>query len=200
MDLPDNYIIVGDKYAYLFTESDGSFFNGEATTNGSEILWDGDLGYASDTWVDGRYVDSYEVFAQGEKFADHPTSSIILTDFTIPLIKYNVESEYDSDSGQYVPKYEITDITEVEKTVKFWYDSTEKIWKPEKNYIFEGYGDLIFIREMVDLGVLDEKYWDMVTITPDEAKVMNLDRNTNTPITDFYYYDGSYEPGTKSNG
>ena len=78
----------GIGYSYLYKDGDGDYFSTQNAGNaGGEIYWGGDLGYASDVWVDGRYVDAYENFVPGEKFENHPTSSIFIkTD--LPLVKY----------------------------------------------------------------------------------------------------------------
>lgn len=100
----------GIGYSYLYKDGDGDYFSTQNAGNaGGEIYWGGDLGYASDVWVDGRYVDAYENFVPGEKFKNHPTSSIFIkTDQ--PLVKYKTEYKYDYDTGKYVSYSTVTSV------------------------------------------------------------------------------------------
>ncbi len=49
---------------------------------------------------------------------------------------------------------------------------------------------------MVEKGVVDEKYLDMVNLTLDEVKLLKVDKNTNIVPLRGYIYDGTAEPGT----
>lgn len=100
----------GIGYSYLYKDGDGDYFSTQNAGNaGGEIYWGGDLGYASDVWVDGRYVDAYENFVPGEKFENHPTSSIFIkTD--LPLVKYKTEYKYNYDTGKYVSYSTVTSV------------------------------------------------------------------------------------------
>ena len=52
------------------------------------------------------------------------------------------------------------------------------------------------ITELVEKGLVDKKYLDMVTLTLDEVKALNVDKNTDTIPTKGLIFDGSAEPGT----
>ncbi|MDE6727172.1 MAG: hypothetical protein K2J80_04440 [Oscillospiraceae bacterium] len=190
----------GDGYTYLYRNGDGSYFYSEpSSSSGGEIYWGGDIGYASDAWVDGRYVNSREIVVVGEKFEDHPTSDIILKDITVPQIKYSYKYEYNSTSGEYERKYTIKSITETKKTVVFAYNSTEKVWKPTNKIFDDDSANIYTLSDLVDRRVLEEKYLDMVTLTLDEVKTLKVDKNTNTLPGDYYIYDGTCKPGSKNN-
>ena len=124
--LIDLYSIFGGMqtgYTYLYKENDGkSHWTDSSGNNGSEIYWGGDLGYLSDAWVDGRYIDAWECFVQGAKFEDHPTSSVMLNDVAIPQITYDYDYYYNPDTGRYERQYRNIKVTEKNKTVWFEYD------------------------------------------------------------------------------
>ena len=118
----------GIGYSYLYKDGDGDYFSTQNAGNaGGEIYWGGDLGYASDVWVDGRYVDAYENFVPGEKFENHPTSSIFIkTD--LPLVKYKTEYKYNYDTGKYVSYSTVTSVEMKKSNVLFNYYSNDNIW------------------------------------------------------------------------
>ena len=117
----------GIGYSYLYKDGDGDYFSTQNAGNaGGEIYWGGDLGYASDVWVDGRYVDAYENFVPGEKFENHPTSSIFIkTD--LPLVKYKTEYKYNYDTGKYVSYSTVTSVEIKKNNVLFNYSSNDNI-------------------------------------------------------------------------
>ena len=81
----------GTTYTYLYKSGDGDqFYTDSAGDNGSEIYWFGDLGYVSDTWVDGRYIDDWERYVPGAKYEDHKYSNILLKR-SVPQIEYDVD-------------------------------------------------------------------------------------------------------------
>ncbi len=184
-------------YSYLYNEGDGkSHWADPAGNNGAEIYWGGDLGHASDTWVDGRYVDLWESFVPGEKFEDHPTSDIILKNVTVPQITYDLEYKYNYSTGSYDYKYTNFQITEKEKTVLFCYSESDNIWKASYEAFDDDCADYWRIADFVEKGLIDKKYLDMVTITLDEVKTLEVDKNTDTVPDDYFIYDGNVEPGT----
>ena len=67
----------------------------------------------TDTWVDGRYINEYEVYVPGARWEDHPTSDIVVRDM------------------QY------TDLSGTNRTadVTFRYDATTDTWRAERDYV-----------------------------------------------------------------
>ena len=185
-------------YSYLYKDGDGDRFSTQSAGNaGGEIYWGGDLGYASDVWVDGRYVDAYENFVPGEKFENHPTSSIFIkTD--LPLVKYKTEYKYDYDTGKYVSYSTVTSVEIKKNNVLFNYSSDDNIWTASYGSFENGYAYYDKIKEFVEKGQLDKKYLDMVTLTPDEVKALKVDRNTDAVPDKYFVYDMTEEPGTSS--
>ena len=188
----------GIGYSYLYKDGDGDYFSTQNAGNaGGEIYWGGDLGYASDVWVDGRYVDAYENFVPGEKFENHPTSSIFIkTD--LPLVKYKTEYKYDYDTGKYVSYSTVTSVEIKKSNVLFNYYSDDNIWTASYGSFENGYAYYDKIKEFVEKGQLDKKYLDMVTLTPDEVKALKVDRNTDAVPDKYFVYDMTEEPGTSS--
>ena len=188
----------GIGYSYLYKDGDGDYFSTQNAGNaGGEIYWGGDLGYASDVWVDGRYVDAYENFVPGEKFENHPTSSIFIkTD--LPLVKYKTDYKYDYDTGKYVSYSTVTSAEIKKNNVLFNYSSDDNIWTASYGSFENGYAYYDKIKEFVEKGQLDKKYLDMVTLTPDEVKALKVDRNTDAVPDKYFVYDMTEEPGTSS--
>lgn len=180
-------------YAYLNKEGEGkNFSTGSAGSNGSEIYWGGDLGYASDIWIDGRYISSWETFVKGAKFEDYPTSDIMIRNVTVPQIKYR--KKYTNGVSGY--EYIISEITEKEQDVVFNYSETEDKWIANSDTFDEGCADYSKISEFEKDGLIDNKYSDMITLTQDEVKEMHVDRNKDITPEEYYIYDGSAQPGT----
>lgn len=183
-------------YTYLYKRNNGEdHWTDSAGSNGSEIYWGGDLGFLSDAWVDGRYIDSWESFVPGAKFEEHPTSKIMFTSITIPQISYNYTYEYDPNTCEYKKFYSNIKISEKsKKNVLFYYNDNG--WSIGGNAFDNGCANYIAIAEMVEQGLIDKKYLDMVTLTLDEVKELKVDKNTNTVPLKGYIYDGTVEPGT----
>lgn len=184
--------------SYLYRNGDGSnFYTGSAGDNGAEIYWGGDLGYASDVWVDGRYVDAWECFVPGEKFEDHPHSDILLK-MSVPQIKYEYENIYNEETGLYDTAFTIISISEEQKNARFSYQSDENLWRCI--YVDELYDDdcasYYDIEYLVREGVLDKKYLRDYVLTPDDVAKLKVDRNTNKIPDDYYIYDQTAKPGT----
>ena len=185
-------------YSYLYQEGDGSYFyNDSAGDSGSEIYWGGDLGYASDVWVDGRYVDAWEGYVPGEKFEDHPHSDILLK-MSVPRIKYEYENIYNEETGLYDTDFTIISVSEEQKNVRFSYLSDEKQWRCI--YVDELYDDdcasYYDIEYLVSEGLLDKKYLRDYVLTSDDVAKLKVDRNTNKIPEDYYIYDRTAKPGT----
>lgn len=186
-----------NRYAYFYRKGSGENFRGDEWGVGYSIYWGGDLGYARDVWVDGRYVGEWRIYVPGEKFEDHSTSNIILNDVTIPQVTYDYNYEYNYDTNTYEKHYSNISVTEKNKTVLFVYDAEKKLWIAENSAFDNGWSSgYSTISQLTEKGLLDEKYLDMVTLTPDEAEALHVDRNTDTVPEKGFIYDGTVEPGT----
>ena len=185
-------------YSYLYRNGDGSnFYTDSAGDSGSEIYWGGDLGYASDVWVDGRYVDAWEGYVAGEKFEDHPHSDILLK-MSVPQIKYEYENIYNEETGLYDTDFTIISVSEVQKNVLFSYQSDENLWRCID--VDELYDDdcasYYDVENFVHEGLLDKKYLRNYVLTSDDVVKLKVDRNTNKIPDDYYIYDRTAKPGT----
>ena len=187
------------KYSYLYNISSDdniSIMQHESDPGTKRYIW-GDLRYGSDTWVDGRYINEWEQYIPGEKFADHPKSSILLTNYKLPQIKKHSEREYDETKGYYVLTDKVDEITTKERTVLFKYNDDKQCWVADYFAFDEDCCDNIYeILTLIDYGRLDQKYLDMITLTQSEVEALKVDRNTNIAPHTSYNYDGSTEPGT----
>lgn len=180
------------RYAYLYKENDRNSYTADEWGGvGHSLYWWGSLGYASDAWVDGRYVDAYERYVPGATFEEYPESDIILPEATLPVVDdYHVSYEYHSDTGEYEAFYSNVEMSEMTKTVRYCYNSEEGIWEADN------YSNYYAIMDMTEQGAIDEKYLDMLQLTYDEVMALGIDRNTNTFPESGYSYDGTVEPGT----
>ena len=201
---------IGGGFAYFYQNGNGDNFSEDEWGVGYSLYWGGDLGYACDTWVDGRYVDEWRTFEKGAKLEDHPTSSIILDDFEVPLITCDYSYNYDPETESYVREYSEPEIKLEKRKVRFYYNSEKEVWTPSldafkkedgssydyNTYYNDYYADYSSIAEMVEQGVLDAKYLDMISLTFDEVKAMGVDRNTDIYPDEGRRYDGNCVPGT----
>ena len=186
-------------FSYLYQKGDGSYFYKEAAgTNGSEIYWGGNLGYASNTWVDGRYVDKWERYVPGAKFEDYPTANLILKDYSFPLVNYKkTYKSYDSENKKYIYDYSDISVTYKKMIVPFYYNSTGKVWKADSSvYSDKGYSYYDDVSAMTENGQLDKKVMAAMCLTEDAVKALNVDRNTDTMPASGLIYDRSEKPGT----
>ena len=130
---------------------------------------DDSIYYASDAWVDGRYVNENEVYEPGAKFADHPEADIILHGVT------------------YTDKYGETHTT----SVTYWYD--DGCWNGIYYYTQDwGFSSSDLDKVPVPLKLTRAQVDAMVASG-------QIDGNTSTPPTPKYIYDGTAEPGTPCN-
>ena len=186
----------GTTYTYLYKSGDGDeFYTDSAGDNGSEIYWFGDLGYVSDTWVDGRYIDDWERYVPGAKYEDHKYSNILLKR-SVPQIEYDVDYEYNCDKEEYELKYTINSIQEKKKNVLYWYNSENKLWTASFSAFDEGCADYDLIKRFVDDGLIDKSYLNECQLTADDVAKLKVDRNTNKVPDDYYIYDRTTKPGT----
>ena len=189
------------SYAYFFRESDFDSYSESEWGVGYNLYYGGDLGYAQDSWVDGRYVNSGKIFEKGVKFEDHPTSSIILKKVKVPIFDYKTDYEYDYENQKYNIKYILTsDVTEKEKTLKFYYNKELNKWFASYHMKHGSYDVNVnydWLKKYTDSNLIDKKYLDQIELTQDEVKALRVDRNTSIVPSDGYIYDGKSEPGTK---
>ena len=117
-------------YTYLFRKDNEDSYSVSHWGVGYENYWSGSLGFVSDTWVDGRYIDQYEKFVPGETFDQHPKSNILLLGTKIPVL-----------NG--------TEITETTGNLLYCYNEKENLWMadlPDYQKILdldESYSDLL---------------------------------------------------------
>ncbi len=182
-------------YAYLYKSNDQNSYTADEWGVGNSLYWWGSLGYGCDTWVDGRYINSYERFVPGETFEEHPESDIILFDIPVPVVNCDVTSIYNSETGTYETVYSNIEITETIKNVRYTYNSTEGIWTANSSAI--SYSDYNAIIAMTEQGLIDEKYLDALQLTYNEAVALEVDRNTNINPMHYYLYNGTAAPGTE---
>ena len=117
-------------YTYLYKKDNQDSYTVTNWGVGYETYWSGSLGFVSDTWVDGRYIDQYEQFVSGETFDQHPKSNILLLGMKIPVL-----------NG--------TEITETTGNLLYCYNEKENLWTadlPDYQKILdldESYSDLL---------------------------------------------------------
>lgn len=186
-------------YTYLYTKGDGTYFSSDEFGAGNSMYWGGDLGYSKDVWVDGRYVSVWRKYVPGEKFEDHPTSNIFFTEITIPQVKYTTKYNYNWDAGRYEREDKVTEITEKKQKALFQYDSSSEVWTPDYSAFDEDCAYYYQIQELVEEGKLDKKYLDMITLTKEQVKALNVDKNTDIPPQWGYIFDGTVPCGTPFN-
>ncbi len=159
-------------------------------------------GYFSGAWYDGRYFNTHEFFEKGTTFDDETASkaSIVLKDVKIKFPEA-------PEGKKYV--YNYSDIEEADD-----YDSSTGVWKGLTYFFYDKDSDTwiasIYNRSKCvedndnnsyyrNYTVIDdEEFKDACTLTRDEVKAMNIDRNANTDPAEFYYYDMVHKPGTKN--
>lgn len=183
-------------YSYMYQDGDGTNFRSGYFDPGHEYYTEGDLGYASDVWVDGRYVDDREKFVPGETFADHPDSDILMKDVTVPQVAYSTTYKKNETTGEYEPVYSVKgEPRTVTKTVLFKYKGGN-LWVATG--IDEGgdYADYDIIRELAYSGKLDVRYLYMTYFIRRQVETMGIDANTNVAPDKGFIYDGTAYPGT----
>ena len=136
----------------------------------------------------------YKLWEKGVRFDDEPTADIILKDFTVPQISYTSNYVKNKETGQYELVYTVESITEETKMVRFRYK--DGVWTPNYSAFANRCADYDKIAAMVKQGKLDQKYLDMVTLTGDEVRALQVDRNTNITPGKGFFYDGNYPAGT----
>lgn len=185
------WVDMGGMYTYLYQRDDKASFHADEWGVGNSIYWSGSLGYGSDLWVDGRYISNREILVPGQTFSDHPNASILLPEATVPLIT-NYSSKWDTEN-----KCRIYTSAEVEtsqqKNVVYRYDTEAGVWKANVTWCPSGIS-FSTIQAMAEQGTIDQTYYDMLVLTPEEAEA--LVNNGNTSPQKGYYFDGKEPQGT----
>lgn len=182
--------VSGGDYSYLYRQNDNDSYYCDEFGEGHSVYWSGSLGYASDTWVDGRYVSNGEIYVPGEALEDHPESDVIIYNALVPVLDYERSWKYNYSTQQYEIIYSNISITYECKTTKFYYDSENKYWKPNINQIYE-------LEQFIEDGLVDSSCLDSICFTYEDLKAMKVDGNTNAAPGYGHNYDCTVVPGTQ---
>ena len=187
----------GEGYSYVWQSGEGTEFYTDVTSTGTQLYWFGDLEIASDIWIDGRYINSHEVYEPGAVLEDHPHSKLLLRNVTVPEVKVSYDTVFNYEEYRY--EYPITDVSvklKKKDKVIYYYDEDRDLWTLADYYAGFEYASVDDIFEFIESGRLDEKYADMITLTNEQVKALRPDRNTNKKPKTGYIYDCSDAPGT----
>lgn len=187
---------LGNTYSYLYRYNDAGRLSGNEYGTGHSLYYGGDLGMANDAWVDGRYINERRQFAPGEKFEDHPTSKLLIRNFNLPLVSFKREYKYNSSTGKNDKIYSDVSVKMVKKDVMFYHGWKSLTWTPG-DMAFKNYAHTDIMEELVEQGLLDQKYVDMVTLTKEEVEAIRPDRKTNIYPKTVLLYDATAQPGTE---
>nr|WP_316622869.1 dockerin type I repeat-containing protein [uncultured Ruminococcus sp.] len=156
----------------------------------------GKMGYFRGGWVDGRFVNEWRMFEKGAKFEDHPNCDIYLPDREIPLISYVTGYPYNYDEKKYELSYTVDEIKTEKKNIRYVYNSDDDMWYAAVDEIAGGCASYAIAKTLVENGALDASYLGMLSLTRDQVKALNVDRNTDTIPSQGYIFDGTAVPGT----
>lgn len=175
----------GTAYTYLYDNGSTS------TTNGFVSL-----GCFSNAWFDGRYYSRYEIMVPGVKFGD--TVYDIDTGKS-PIVVKDAVLNFDPNGTTYYYGGKKID--------ESMYDSKTGVWKGYTYFVYDEESGNWLARQLTGITTMsyqsslaktctDPDFIDACTLTPDEVKAMNVDRNTDVEPTEYYIYDKSDAPGT----
>ena len=190
-------------YSYFYRADDKNNFEVEEMENGNSLYISGSLDYASDAWIDGRYVDDYEQYEPGATFEDYPDSDIILINMRFLSVSYCLDDlVYNPETKTWF--YADLQVTERTGNLIYHYDEEENAWITFNDYYYDydeeedrvTCSDYWNLLQLVEIGQLDEKYLDMLKLTYDEVMELGVDRNTNIAPDRGYIFDGNSKPGT----
>ena len=185
------WVDMGGYYTYLYQRDDRSTFSADEWGVGNSLYWGGSLGYCNDTWVDGRYIK--KDFIKGVTFDEHPESSVLLTEVTVPVIT-ELKQEWDSVKKGYKYTSAAVETTE-RKNVLFRYDKTEQVWKANIAW-GEYYNTYDTFKMLTENELIDSKYLQMLTLTREEVEDLISNGKTNEEPAKGYIYDGYSPQGT----
>lgn len=178
-----------DVYSYLYKLNDNDYYFSSSFDPGHSNYYSGSLGYASNAWVDGRYVNNDEIYVPGEKLEDHTDAKVILYSVPVPTLSYKRTSKYNYELGKYEYTYSDINVTYTSKRTTLSYDAASGIWSaPIEN---KSYWDMF-----IEQGLISESYLDSVRFTTDELKAMGVDENTDIAPDHGYNFDRTVQPGT----
>lgn len=157
-------------------------------------------GYFSNAWYDGRYFNSHEFFEKGTTFEDQraSTASIVIKDAVIrlPEAPAGVIYTYNNRSLSEIPNYD-AETGVWSGFTKFNYNADSGTWVTNLNFYDNIYYYDAETRRYRK--VEDEDFKRACTLTLEDVKAMDIDRNANVDPTSYYNYDMTVPPGTKVN-
>lgn len=187
------WVDMGGKFTYLYQRDDKAEFTYDEFGVGHSIYWGGSLGFCADMWVDGRYINKFKRFVSGATLEEYPESAVLVRKMTVPEIT-EITREWNAETGKYT--FTSAEINEkVQKNVVFRYDKELQMWKADTHMWDDNYFSVYY--ELMNNGLLDEKYYDMITLTNEEyAALVNTD-NTNDEPDSGVIFDGYAPHGTR---
>ena len=177
-------------FTYFYKADDRGYAAYDTWGAGNSVYFSGSLGYYKDTWIDGRYIGSRQMWEPGARLAEHPTADIVRFDVTIPVL----DCTRDPDGG--IVSCTVTE-TQADVRYRLAADGTHTA----ESSVFTAVGaSLAELRTLTEQGLLDEQYLDALVLTPAAVQALRVDRNTDTAPADYLIYDGSAPPGTAVSG
>ena len=82
------------------------------------------------------------------------------------------------------------------KNIRYVYNSDDDMWYAAVDEIAGGCASYAVAKTLVENGALDASYLGMLSLTRDQVKALNVDRNTDTIPSQGYIFDGTAVPGT----
>ena len=183
-------------YTYVYSKSSTDYISDDEWGEANRNYWGGKMGYFRGGWVDGRFVNEWRMFEKGAKFEDHPNCDIYLPDREIPLISYVTGYPYNYDEKKYELSYTVDEIKTEKKNIRYVYNSDDDMWYAAVDEIAGGCASYAIAKTLVENGALDASYLGMLSLTRDQVKALNVDRNTDTIPSQGYIFDGTAVPGT----
>ncbi|MBR6044487.1 MAG: dockerin type I repeat-containing protein [Ruminococcus sp.] len=191
---------VGSGYYYWYNKGTGENLGGEEFGVGSNIYWGGDLKWARNCWVDGRYIDGTKDWAVGETFEDHSTDKILVHAVPFFELKYGYDYDYNYDTGKYDKVYADVEVTEKVMDLVYEYDEENDRWEADSACYMKGNSwystNYDTLKELSDLGYINKKYLKSAILTHKQVNAMDPDRSTDLFPRSGFIYDGTAAPGT----
>lgn len=198
------WVSMANGFTFLYKRNDNDYYNADEFAGvGHSLYWGGSLGYLTNAWIDGRHISKFSMLDPGATFEEYPKDSIVLTDFTYPVISYQSGWQYNWETGSYEFVYKNVEVTEKTGILRYDYSGGDSnTWEvlnyesydPETgSWITSGYS---VAAELAESGLIDEKYAEMLHLTYEQVAEMKVDRNTDLDPEQGYNYSNSSEPGT----
>ena len=150
------------------------------------------IGHLTNAWFDGRFFTVRETFYKGisfEETLDGIVPDLVFKDMVIKLPEDG--REYTTRWGDPLEGYD--------KETGIWKGYTTFTYDEDsENWIAGSIRNSVYYKgEDGEMHPLEtEEFLDATTITLEEAKSMNLDRNKDVDPTEYYVYDKKTPPGT----